>query len=296
MVVGTIVILVAAAAFIGFFIYSFIEAYTLACKLSHPKRCIFRPEIKGAGVVRKFDFRSEDGLSLKGIEAVPKGEIKGTVIVCHYLGGTKEMALSFAGFLLDYGFRLVSFDFRNHGESQDDKSIRFSFERDFQGFFEALKKMRPEDSFMVLGYSIGSNIALFGMDRYREVRAAVIDSGPLIYAGSYFRYVLDERKVGNPVTRLLFLAMYLYYAGFINLAKRTQAALERLKGRPLLMIQGEKDHIIPSPNAAAAYEYVRSENAEIWMVKNSRHLTNHSVERNQYSKRVAGFFTSNLKS
>lgn len=275
-------------------VFSWAKAYSLAYSISHPKRCTFEPLFKGALSSRKFEFTTEDRVTLTGIEALPEGEVKGTVIVCHYLGGSKEMAVSFSDFLLLNGFRLLSFDFRNHGESRQHKSIVFGFDKDFKAFFTEVKKMFPDEYYGVLGFSIGSNVALLGMDLYKEIRAVIIDSGPLLYSKNYFCYVLDDKKIRNPLCRIMFLWMYLNYAGFNKLAEKTRNILKRAKGKPVMIIQGDKDHIIPADNAKSAFEAVRSGAAELWLIPNSRHLTNRVVAKNEYQKRILEFFSSNI--
>lgn len=278
-----------------FFFYSAYSAYSLAYKICHPDKRRAPLKLKEGIEVEKFDFITEDGVPLKGVVVTPPGKIRGTIMVCHNLGGSKESSLSSMRFLLDEGFRLLGFDLRNHGESGLVRGLTFAYTTDFEAFYKKCEQLGVfKGRLGVIGLSVGSNVALHGICSFTRIEALTIDSGPLIYCRDYFNYILDSEKIVNPIMRAFFNFFYLSYAGFNRLERSSRAILERLKGRDIFIIEAEKDHIIPVHNSRKAYELSGSERAQLWTVANSRHLTNYVVAREEYRKRVAGFFKAAL--
>ncbi len=275
-------------------VYHFVIAYQLVYSLSHPKRFDYPIKSNVPLTYRKFDIVTADGKMLKGIDYKPKMKSRGTILACHYLGGSKEAVLQFFDSLVGCGFRVLSFDFRNHGESDNDRFVKNSMENDFDTFFKAIKAMGVEGPFGTIGFSMGSTPALYALKKYPEVKAVVVDSGPLIKVRKYFVYVLDNKNIKNPLCRLFFLAIYLYYVGFVRMAGKTVKMLKTLKGKPVFLIHGVKDNIITIENAEFAYSLLESENSIFWKVKNTRHLTNKCINEKEYSKRLNDFFEKNL--
>nr|WP_255711372.1 alpha/beta fold hydrolase [Pelosinus baikalensis] len=263
--------------------------------MGHPKKNEFCLKKNSSITYRKFDFTAKDGLKLKGINYEPTINPKGTILACHYLGGSKEAIFPFFESLIQAGFRVISFDFRNHGESGDDSRIQYSLENDFIALIETIKKMGIEGPFGIMGFSMGSVPALLAMHRYSDVKVVVVDSGPLILVKKYFQYVLDNKGITNPLVRFLFLSLYLYYGGYLKMANKTKKILKELKGKPVLFIHGDKDNIIAIENAELAFELLKSNHAMLWRVPNSRHLTNKYIKSGEYEKRVLDFFNTYLR-
>ncbi len=60
------------------------------------------------------------------------------------------------------------------------------------------------------------------------------------------------------------------------------------------MIHGEKDNIISIDNPKFAYELLKSNEASIWCVPRSRHLTNKHLKPKEYDERIVEFFNKNI--
>lgn len=286
-----LLIILFLSAFIGFALFSLIKAQELVYSLSHPP---VRKSPLAEGIIpfsyKKFDFMVKEGLTLKAIDYMPKMRPRATIIVCHYLGGSKESVFPYVEFLLKSGFRILSFDYRNHGESDSEYRTKFHLDEDICRFFDRIKSMGIQGPFGILGFSMGATPALTAFERYPEVKAAVVDSGPLLLVKDYFIYVLDNKSIKNPLTRFYFIQIFLYYAGFLKMSRKMVEYLKNLKGKPVFFIHGEKDSVIPIKNALEAFTIVESERACFWSVPNSRHLTNYFLKRFEYEKKVVGFF------
>lgn len=71
--------------------------------------------------VKSVSFPTSNGLILRGFLATPEGrDPHRLVLFCHPFKSTGKIALFQCRGLLDAGFAVFSFDFRNHGESDTD--------------------------------------------------------------------------------------------------------------------------------------------------------------------------------
>lgn len=292
-IIPILICMVVLTAFIYCFTLTF-KVYKSVYELTHPVKYKYDSHLKIPYTYRKFEFLTRDGIKLMGIDYQPKTACKGTILVCHFLGGSKEAILMFVDLLLMNGYRVLSFDNRNHGESETHKGIKYSLIIDFTAFYDKVKNMGVKGPFGAMGFSMGASLSLWALDRYNDIQAVITDSGPLLYVKKYFNYVLDNKKIVNPIRRAIFLFVFLHYVGFSKMAKKTIQLLQRLKGKPVLLIHGEKDHIISIDNAQFAYELLKSSAASIWCVPRSRHLTNKHLMPKEYDERIVEFFDKNI--
>lgn len=289
-------ILVACVLFAGVcvFIYFFVKSYSMVYRATHPVRRKYDIKSKVPFTYNKFAFTARDGVILSGIEIIPEVAYKGTIIICHYLGGSKDAVVGYADSLICDGYRLVGFDNRNHGESEDGKGVKSPLEADFDAFFKKITSMNITGPFGIMGFSMGATQAIWAMANYKDIKAAIIDSGPLLHVRKYFNYVLDDMKIANWVCRNIFLHIFLYYVGFDRMARECMEMLRKLKGQPVFIIYGSRDTIVPPENSELAYELIKSDKAVLWRVSNSRHLTCKTLVPEEYDRRVTGFFNENL--
>jgi len=271
-----------------------LQVYNSVYELTHPVKYKYDLKMKIPYTYKRFEFFTRNGAKLVGIDYQPKTACRGTILVCHFLGGSKEAILMFVDSLLMNGYRVLSFDNRNHGESETHKGIKDSLKTDFSAFYEQVKNMGIDGPFGVMGFSMGASQALWSMYKYNDIQAVITDSGPLLYVKKYFNYVLDDKRIKNPIRRVLFLIIFLHYVGFARMAKKTIKLLKKLKGKPVLMIHGEKDNIISVDHPKLAYELLKSSEADLWFVPRSRHLTNKHLKPKEYDERIVGFFDKNI--
>jgi alpha-beta hydrolase superfamily lysophospholipase len=281
-----IFILIFVFVLVGFIYYT-AKSYKSVFELTHPAKYKYDLRLKIPYTYKKFEFMTRDGIKLAGIDYQPKTACIGIILVCHFLGGSKEAILMFIDSLLMNGYRVLSFDNRNHGESETYKGVKISLQTDFSVFYEKIKSMKVEGPFGIMGFSMGASQALWAINKYSDIQAAITDGGPLLYVKKYFNYVLDDKKIQNPIRRSVFLFIFLHYVGFARMAKK-------LKGKPVLLIHGEKDNIITIDNPKLAYELLKSSEASIWCVPRSRHLTNKHLKPKEYDERIVEFFNKNI--
>lgn len=268
------------------------RSYKQVYELMHPKRNEIK--LNDSYTYDKFDFKTHDGCNLKGIVIYPDISSIGTILVCHYLGGCKESTVPFINFLIDHGYTVVGFDYRNHGESDKSNKIKVCLEDDFYAFYQHILTLNLIQPFGIMGLSMGCTSSIYAISHYDAVKAAVIDSGPLIMVEDYFHYVLKSKGRYHFVVNYLAAQIFLNFCGFKKMAEKTMQKLSSLNGKPIFFIHGDRDNNIRIENSELAYQISGRENAIIWKVPHSRHLTNRFLFPNEYESRVIEFFDTNL--
>ena len=107
------------------------KAYKSVYELTHPVKYQYDNRLRIPYTYKKFEFMTRDGVKLAGVDYQPKTACRGTILACHFLGGSKKAILMFVDSLLMSGYRILSFDNRNHGESDTIKEVKASSQIDF---------------------------------------------------------------------------------------------------------------------------------------------------------------------
>ncbi len=291
----TVVLIIIVLAIV-YVLYSIERGRKLIYTCSHPKKITALSIETIPFEVEKFQFHSSDGLTLQGILYKPQQKARGTILCCHYLGGSKYSIYTYIQPLLYKGFQVASFDYPNHGESMSRLGNRFTLEEDMRRFIDTLKEKRVQGPYGTMGFSMGATIAFGAIDYFPEIKAIMVDSGPLIFVRDYFKYVLRIHKEKNLITKAVFLFGYLHIIGFYSMSKKMMARMQQLKNYPILMVHSRTDKVIPYKNAEYIHNCLNGEQAKLITVDKAYHLTNRIVLGDKYDDMTAAFFERWLKS
>lgn len=287
-----ILMIVLSVILVSLFVYVIFEgkaAIQFSYKICHPIRYPRALTVNEKCQIEKIVIKSSLGPDLSGLIISPE-QIKGTIIVCHYLGGNKEVVISMLEPLIEEGYQIVSYDYLNHGASCDSSSMKYTLMKDFDLFFKYIKSRKLSTQYGIIGFSMGSTLVIHGMANYPEIITGVIDSGPLMDTEKYFQYVLDSNKINNWLERKLFIGYQLYIAGFRKMEQVTKKELAMIRDRHILFIHGSRDNIIGLDDAKLAIEYLKSCDIELWVIEGARHLTGYYLKKEQYIKKVKEVF------
>lgn len=282
-----IIIVIMIVTVIAYILVQVRKGWKLVDTINHPKRSAFMSLEEISYDVELFSFNTSDKIRLSAIKYKPNTKSKGTIIACHYLGGSKYSIYSFIEPLLEHGFTILSFDYPNHGESMDRKNSRYMIEDDMKQFIDELKRKGIQGPYGTFGFSMG---AISAIDNHPEIKAIVTDSGPLLFVKDYFLYVLRNKQINNIIIKISFLFIYLYVVGFKKMSRRMIKRLKSMSDVPVMMIHSKKDRIIPYKNVLYAKELLNSDLVKIIPVENAHHLTNRIVLGKLYDDLVIEFF------
>lgn len=288
-------LIIGLCSIIFFYIsYRFYKAYCLAYENCHPRRTIGKKFEKIPYKTKSFSFTSKDNILINAIEWIPNVEIRGTVIACHYLGGSKNVLYTYIEPLLREGYRVTAFDYVNHGDSMDRKSLRFNLEDDMKNFICKLKELGINGPYATIGFSMGASIALSTSVLCEDVKAVVVDSGPLIFPKEYVAYVLHNKRVSNPIDKLIFKFLFMYVVGFGKMSRKMKKDIKRYYKIPILIIHGKNDHIISIHNTEFLFQQLDHLKSKRIVVDKSYHLTNKLLLGNQYNQLIIEFLNRHL--
>lgn len=187
------------------------------------------------------------------------GAGKTKAIVLHFHGNAENVSthsLTLA-WLTDYGYELLSADYRGYGKSEglpDDYGI---YRDSFFVIGHALEEARKRDlPLFVYGQSLGSAVALRAVGELSPqertgIRAIVVEGGFPSYSSA--AQAIGARSCATPIGWL--------GAALITDSYGPEDFIDRIAPLPLLVIHGENDHVIPLELGRAVYEQAREPKA-----------------------------------
>ncbi len=250
---------------------------------------------------------THDGLSLRGTYLRATGDrCLGVVAFCHGLGGDRWGVVPYAKELLERGFDVFAFDFRNHGESDSQPGYRpmpWLTEdelKDTQSVIKHLASRCDADTkgIALIGVSKGANAALCAAARNRSIRAIVTDSA--FSTGPLQRHYI--RRFMNIYLRLPYVAEYLPEWCLISHCKWAHFLFRLRNGcrivdidqsvrsvvQPVFMIHGKKDAYVPS-SIAERLRHQLPGRSKLWFIKGASHNGAVITVTDNYLQRIAKF-------
>ena len=281
MVVGTLVIAV------------FVVALTiyLAPRTLEPKRVatVRSPAEVGITDWKDVAFTASDSVTLRGWYVPPQNGA--VVIMAHGYGGNRDDLLPEAGLLAAEGYGALLFDFRAHGSSDNVQSTVGDHERsDLRAALDFVAEQPgvAPDCTGAIGFSMGgATLALVAAEDER-LSAVVVEA-----AFATLEDVIDDSAgLLGPLTRLP-ARWAIQHDGVDVDAVRPVDALCNISPRPLLLIYGDQDGVIPPGTASRMFE-AACPPAETWLIPGAGHENLTNVLPEEYPARLLAFFQQNL--
>jgi pimeloyl-ACP methyl ester carboxylesterase len=202
-------------------------------------------------------------------------------------------ALDFAHDMHERGFNVFMFDLRGHGQSS---TARVSFglreKNDVLGAIDWLRaKGFGPGKIGVLGVSLGSASATYAAAEEPAISALVIDSGFADFgtlAGTILQRSSNSATILLPALGWINTAL----AGVNGLASQPAVQMSRILPRPVLIIHGADDRLIPP---AQAEQLAEAAHTRVWFVAGANHARTYRTSPIEYTQRVADFFVKSLK-
>jgi len=225
---------------------------------------------------------------------VPRAGARAGIVLCHGHNDCRTQFHPLLRPLHEAGYALLLFDFRSMGLSGG--SVCTYGYREQEDVLAALAWMRGEAGLQrvgLLGYSMGGATALLAAARDPGVEAVVTDS-----AFARLEDMVEQKffylppRVRGPVSRSV-RHWATRWAGDIIGEVDPEAALRAWQPRPLLLIHGEQDLLVPVEHARRLAR-AGGERAELWTVPGAGHVAARRRAGREYYDRVTGFFGEHL--
>lgn len=237
-----------------------------------------------------------DGLNLKAILLQNEADTGKAVILAHGYRGHKEQMSKYVKFYYDLGFDVMLPDARGHGESEGDYiGYGWHDRKDYQKWIHILIEDYGAKEIFLHGNSMGAALVLMtsGEDLPKEVKGIIADSG--------YTSVLDELKYqlkhlyGLPSFPLMNVTSVItdIRAGYTF---KEASSVDQVKKntRPLLIIHGDKDELVPTEMAYEIYEAAGGDK-ELWIVSDAGHTKAYDLVTEEFQSRVEDFIDKALK-
>lgn len=252
------------------------------------------PADSGISSYRDVTFTTPDGLALQGW-FIPPPSGGATILFVHGHGGGRNQFINQTRLLSDEGYGMLLFDLRNSGTSDGTVTSMGYYETDDVLTAFAWLKAQPEvDAIVLYGGSMGGATAIRAMARLPEARALIVDTA----------YTSLRDVVGDGVTLRTdfpaspFAEIIVLMAGNMAdadlFAVRPIDDIARVAPRPLLIMHGTHDEVIPFAHAQRLYD-AAGEPKTLYVIENGIHGDSYQRDPERYWETVLPFLQTALR-
>ena len=226
----------------------------------------------------------------------PRPATNEVIIACAGYRASKSDLLGIGSAFWRAGFNTLLFDYHGHGANHG-VPITLAY-RELHDFYAALDYTLariPGARIGVQGFSMGAAIAILGAATRPEVRVVVADS-PFASHNDVVSYAV-QRVIHLPGQPFAAISDYFLMrsAGYRGRDVAPFRVVDMLAPRPLLLIHGTDDDMIPVNHAYRLFE-AAGEPKELWIAPGANHCGAYFLDRAAYCRRVIGFFRAGLAS
>jgi fermentation-respiration switch protein FrsA (DUF1100 family) len=231
-----------------------------------------------------IELTTEDGVKLSAWYTRPQN---GALILVAHGYGDKRIE-DFYVLFASHGYGVLAWDFRAHGKSGGEFSSLGYYEvRDAKAALDYVLAQPDVKHIGAWGGSMGAVTMIRAAARYPQIEALVADS-PF----STLEDLLSVR-VPYPVIRPLIRFFAERESGVSMDLVRAVDDVREISPRPVYIIQGMGDTMIPLDSAQRIFD-AAGEPKFLWTEADVPHLNMYTYYREEYERRVIGFFDEYL--
>ncbi len=231
-------------------------------------------------------FPSRDGTPLSGWW-IPHARARAVAVLCHGYVANRCEVLGVALELHRMGFGCLLFDFRAHGESGG--RITTIGAREVQDALGAVDFVARFDlPILLFGSSMGGAVAIMTAARDKRVGAVITDSAyaRLSHAADSWWEAGFGRVLGRLCRPVKYLALLFTRTRFSDAEPVREVG--KIAPRPILLIHGDRDHLVPIEHAYALYE-AAGEPRMLWVANGSGHVQARVDQPENYYAQISAF-------
>ena len=262
--------------------------------------------------VECFEVRTLDGLTLRGSiyrqhDRLPRGMI----VFCHEFGNNHWSAMLYASALWKAGFSVLSFDFRNFGDSDKMpgyEPLHWLTHYEVTDLHAVLDYIQQQPDLRELplglfGMSRGGSAALYSASVRPDVRCVASEGAfsmelmLLAHARRWISLVVTERLAD--LVPWWHVRLTLWLTRMISQLRRhcryaiLEQVLPNLRDKPLLVITGERDSYV-LPEMSIELCSLAGQPRALWVVAQARHNSARSADPEEYDRQLVEFFDQAL--
>ena len=235
----------------------FLLAYLQVRKWLYPQSPPVEPQDAGSpfAVVK---FETEDGLKISAWYAPPPRAEGNAVLLLHGHRGNRDQLLVHAQYLVAAGYGALLIDFRNHGDSDGDRtSMGYHEIKDARAAYRYLERHEDVKRIALWGHSMGGAVACMLMSEV-DAAALFVDATFTDFSALVRDGVVARGLPASPISEIL-VWLYGVLSGSDWSALRPLDALANFD-KSALLFHGSDDPVIPlaeSKRFAAAKASIR---------------------------------------
>lgn len=225
------------------------------------------------------------GWFMSGAPRIAPAPPSAAVVVSHGFGGSHEEMVPVASALVEAGFSVLVYDLRGCGRSGGRATYGAREVEDLSAAVDVLAA-RPDvdpERIGALGFSMGAATTVMTAARDRRIKAVASDSG---WADVF--HWLRPSRLGRWKLRLEELR-----AGISLDSLRPERVVAQLAPRPLLLVHGTADDVVPCSDATSLFAAARDPK-ELWLLDGVTHGETITLAAPGYAARMQQFFTAAL--
>lgn len=266
----------------------------------------------------EIEFKSrKDDITLKGVFFPSRHKSNKTIIIVHgynqnrMLGGRTN---TIADYLIPGGYNVLAFDLRGEGRS-DGSLITFGYyeKYDVMGAVDYMKQRGKEgEKIALLGFSMGAATAIEAAEKDNRIDAVIADSPfrdlklfvtkDLVCLSNDLNIIADNLE-DIPYRSIL---RYLPFKDkIINITAKLcdididevspMNAAKNLSEKPIFLIHGKNDRLIPYANSKEIYESIKNNhNAKLWITEGAGHIESLDKWQKEYLENIKAFLDRNM--
>lgn len=282
----------------------------LVLRIFEAKPPFSAPTLPPHPLAETIEFPTGNGLVLRGsLYCHPERSSRGLILFCPEMDCSHWSAMSYCSGLIDNGFDVMSFDFRGQGESDPQPDYvpnHWPTMFEVEDVRAALDFIQTRDDLRglplgVMGISRGSAPALIGAAECPGV-GAVCCEGAYSTDSLMLYFMLRWATLYVPAWALSLVPKW-HYRITSKMVRWTSSILRRrryvvlekwlpkLKGRPVLLVAGERDNYVHSDVTRELQRRIKSSSAKIWHVPRAKHNQARATAGAEYDRRLTDFFS-----
>ena len=253
----------------------------------HPERQTASGELLQANGIefQEVELITEDHVRLSAWYTPPAARA-GVILVAHGYGDKR--AEDFYALFASHGYGVLAWDFRAHGESGGDFcSLGYYEVLDAKAALDFALRQPGVEHVGGWGGSMGAVTMIRAAARYSAIEALVADSP--------FTTLEEEMNVQIPFPIMHPLIRFFgKWESGVDLDQiRPVDDIARISPRPVFLIQGLGDGMVPPDSAQRLYD-AAGEPRQLWLEKDAPHMNMYAFYKTRYTKRVIKFFDEYL--
>jgi fermentation-respiration switch protein FrsA (DUF1100 family) len=266
-----------------------INLRTPATLFSHYTFSPFETQVEG---YEEITLTTADGLRLSAWW-LPRADSQQVVIGLAGHRSPKSDLLGIGSGLWRAGNNVLLFDWRSRGQSDvAQHSLAYYELRDAEAAVAYAFKRIPEARLGLIGFSMGASVALLLAAREPRVAAVAADS-PFTGIAEVVAHGASQLRLPPQLVVPMADRLTGWRYGYRFGAVRPIEAVAEISPRPLLLIHGAADSLIPVSHAHELFAAAR-EPKQRWIIEGAEHCGAYFANRSGYVARTTEFFTQYL--